>query len=328
MRVLSALALSLSLAAPASAGVKETLSDHILPGFARFGAASDALAKVAEADCTAPALRPALQETFDAWMAIGDLRIGPSETGALSIAFWPDTRGFTPRTLRRLIAEEDPVAGDAAAYAEVSIAARGLFALEMLLFDPELSTYKAGSYTCLLAATLAADLGNQARDLKSGWSETFAETLLTAGEAGNATYLTQAEATQALYTQILAGLEFTQARRLGAPLGTFERPRPARAEARRSARSLRNVVLAAEAAHSLATAFADWEIPVTDAAFARVLEVADAIEDPAFQDIRDPSSRLRAEILQQSVHALSEAIQAEIGAPLGISAGFNSQDGD
>ncbi|MCB1403259.1 MAG: signal peptidase, partial [Rhodobacteraceae bacterium] len=67
--------------------------------------------------------------------------IGPSETGALSIAFWPDDRGFTARTLAGLIAAEDPIAGDPAGYGEVSIAARGLFALEMLLYDPAFDGY-------------------------------------------------------------------------------------------------------------------------------------------------------------------------------------------
>lgn len=328
MRLISAVISSVCLAAPAQAGVAEALSDHILPGYARFAEATKDLAQAARDDCRAEALAPAFHAAFDAWMPVADIRLGPSETGALSIAFWPDARGVTPRTLGRLITEEDPVAGDVEGYADVSIAARGLFALEMLIFDPEFSEYAPDSYTCGLVATIAADLDRQTDALAGVWTETFADTLRTAGEAGNATYLTDEEAVRAIYTQILSSLEFTADRRLGAPMGTFDRPRPARAEARRSGRSLRNAVLAAEAAHDLATALADWDLPETDAALARVREAAARIEAPAFQGVTDPQARLRVEVLQQAVRSLSAAIQSEIGAQLGIAPGFNSQDGD
>jgi len=153
---LTVMAGALMLAAlPARADVDAVLDRHILPGLAGFAEAAGALADTAAADCRAPALRPGLDAAFDAWLPVGDLRIGPSETGALSIAFWPDPRGFTQRTLARLVADEDPVAGDAVAYAEVSIAARGLFALEMLIHDPAFAGYGADSYTCRLAATVA-----------------------------------------------------------------------------------------------------------------------------------------------------------------------------
>jgi len=328
MRLISTAVLAIGLASPALAGVDEVLNDHILPGYAGFAEATEDLAQAARDDCRAEALGPAFHAAFDAWMPVADIRLGPSETGALSIAFWPDARGFTPRTLGRFIAEEDPVAGDVEGYAEVSIAARGLFALEMLLFDPEFSGYAQGSYTCRLVATIAADLAGQAEALAAAWQSAYADTLRTAGETGNATYLTEEEAIRAILTQILSSLEFTTNQRLGAPMGTFDRPRPARAEARRSERSLRNVVLSAEAAHGLATALADWDLPEADAALERVREAAARIEDPAFQDVTDPQARLRVEVLQQAVRSLSEAIQSEIGARLGIAPGFNSQDGD
>lgn len=328
MRLFSTLLLSVGLATPALAGVDEALNDHILPGYVGFAEAAENLELATQDDCRAEALAPAFHAAFDAWMPVAGIRLGPSETGALSIAFWPDARGFTPRTLGRFIAEEDPVASDLDGYAEVSIAARGLFALEMLIFDPEFSGYAPGSYTCRLVATIAADLDRQADALAAAWEESFADTLRRAGEAGNATYLAEEEAVRAMYTQILSSLEFTANQRLGQPMGTFDRPRPARAEARRSQRSLRNVVLAAEAAHGLATVLADLELPETDAEMDRVREAAARIEDPAFEDVTDPQARLRVEVLQQAVRSLNAAIQTEIGARLGIAPGFNSQDGD
>tara|TARA_R110002020_G_scaffold233050_23_gene444808 strand:+ start:993 stop:1976 length:984 start_codon:yes stop_codon:yes gene_type:complete len=327
MRFFNVLALTIGLATPALAGVDEALDNHILPELASFAAAADDLAEAAQADCRAPAVRPAFQATFDAWMPIADLRLGPSETGALSIAFWPDPRGFTQRTLTRLIADDDPITGDVEGYAEVSIAARGLFALEMLLYDPDLADYTPDSTACRLVTTIAGDLDRQADDLATAWTG-FADTLRTAGEPENATYLARDEAVRAIYTQILSSLAFTEDQRLGAPMGSFDRPRPARAEARRSGRSLRNVVLAAQTARDLATELAGHDLPETDAALEHVRTAAGRVGDPAFQDVTDPQARLRVEVLQQAVGSLSAAIQTEIGARLGIAPGFNSQDGD
>jgi predicted lipoprotein len=261
-------------------------------------------------------------------MTIGDLRLGPSETGALSVAFWPDPRGFTQRTLARMIAETDPIAYRPQDYGDVSIAARGLFALDMLLFDPDFMAYAQGSYTCTLITTIAVDLAAQAKALSSAWADDYAPVLRAAGAPGNTTFLSEDEAMRALYTQVISGLDFTIQKRLGLPMGTFDRPRPALAEARRSGRSLRQVRLAARAAHGLATALADWDLPRSDAALARIGAAADVIKDPAFQDITDPQARLRVEVLQQALQGLHEAIAEEIGTRLGIAPGFNAQDGD
>lgn len=328
MKSLAPIVVALGLAQPALAGVDEALDRHILPSLSAFAEAAADLDRVAQADCRPDAVSPAFHAAFDAWMIIADLRIGPSETGALSIAFWPDSRGFTGRTLSQFIADEDPVAFDPDGYAEVSIAARGVFALEALLFDPGFADYAHDSYTCALVQAIATDLDRQAEALEAAWNDGFTTTLRTAGAAGNATYLEESEALRALYTQLLSGLEFTADQRLGRPMGTFEQPRPTRAEAWRSGRSLRNVLLSVDAAQALALALADRELPETDAAAARVHELAARVADPGFRGVTDPQERLHVEVVQQGVRALRGAIETEIGTPLGIAPGFNSQDGD
>jgi predicted lipoprotein len=315
-------------AAPASGNVGDAVSRFILPALSTFSEASAELDAAAQADCRAESLHPAYQAAFDAWMAISDLRIGPSETAALSIAFWPDDRGFTARTLSGLIAAEDPIAKDPASYGDVSIAARGFFALEMLLYDPDFSGYGPDDYACDSVKAIAADLYRQATELQSAWADEFAAVLTSAGDPGNATYLSEDEAIRALYTQLLSSLEFTADTRLGRPMGTFERPRPRQAEAWRSGRSLRNVVLAVEADQRLAHELVDVGLPQTDAAVDSVLSAAEHIVDPAFQDVEDPQARLRVEVLQQAVRATLGAIEIEIGTALGLAPGFNSQDGD
>jgi hypothetical protein len=322
------LATVLLAASPALAGVDEALDEHLLPGFAAFAEASADLADAAEADCAPTALAAPYHAAFDAWMQIGDVRMGPSEHATLSIAFWPDSRGFTPKILTGLISSEDPVIDDPAAFGDVSIAGRGLFALDMLLYDEAFADYRPGSYSCRLAQRLTDDLAAQAAALHRAWADGFAPVLRNAGAPDNATYLAEDEALRALYTQILSSLEFTRDTRLGHPLGTFERPRPTRAEARRSERSLVNAVAATEAAVEFAEALADWELPQSRAALAQMHETATKIDDPAFGDIDDPSARFRLEVLQQKIEGVEAAIEQEVGLVLGLQPGFNSQDGD
>lgn len=312
------------LAAPLSAGVEEAVQDHILPAFDAFAAQTETLAKAARADCTAEAMRPAYQASFDSWMGIAHLGFGPLEEAGrgLAIAFWPDSRGIVPKTVAGLLRDEDEAVAVPKAFAEVSVAGRGLFALERLLYETE---YGAGDYACRYVTALAVDLARMGADLREDWQEE-AGLLTSAGE--NATYLDPREAASTLYTALLAGLEFTADQRIGRPMGSFDRPRPERAEARRSDRPLRNVVLSLEASRGLARSLAEGEIPVTEAAFAEALEVAADLQDPLFEGVSDPMGRLRVEILQQRVKAVRSAVSAEIGAALGLSAGFNSADGD
>ncbi len=62
---------------------------------------------------------------------------------------------------------------------------------------------------------------------------------------------------------------------------------------------------------------------------AAVDQAAASIDDPTFQTIAaDPSAWLEADILRQRITALRLAIEAELTALSGISAGFNAADGD
>ncbi|WP_372806630.1 imelysin family protein, partial [Loktanella salsilacus] len=258
----SALSLIAALAAaPAFAGVEEVVDAHILPGYAAFEASAADLRDIAAADCTPDAVRPAWNDTFDAWMAVSHLKFGPIEQDGASVivAFWPDERSATPKALARLIADQDPIIDTATGTAQISVAARGIYALEYLLYDPQF--VQAGDYGCALIRALTADLATIAARVDQDWQDGYAETMRTAGAAGNQTYLSDKEATQALFTALLAGLDFDVEQRLARPLGTFDRPRPNRAEAWRSGRSQRNIVLSLQALADLARQLTDGNAP-------------------------------------------------------------------
>lgn len=333
MRLLPFAALFLaaqSVLAPAQADVPEAISKEILPGYAGFTAAAQALSDAAQADCSPAALQPPWNATFDAWLGVAHLRLGPIEDKgrALAIAFWPDPKAIGARQTDSMLKAADPALVTADGMAQVSVAARGLFGLERLLYGAEATD--TGAYACDLRRALAADLARMAQETEAEWRGGYADLLLTAGVEGNTRFLTSAEARQALFTQLISGLEFNADQRLGRPLGSFDKPRPERAEALASGRSLRDVALSLKALEGFAHALAQGlgEIPLTEAAFARAHDVAAKLDDPVFAGVAEPATRLKVEILQQSVRAAHDAALSEIGALLGVDAGFNSADGD
>jgi uncharacterized protein len=319
--LLLTLALATPAATPTAADTAEVVRDHIRPGFAAFAEAAQRLADIDS--CDPGALRPAFQSAWDAWMGVAHLTVGPAEEDGrgLAVLYWPDPKGQGWKAQKALLA------GDAAAltpevFAEHSIAARGLPALERLLFP-------AGDVTadpCPLIHATADDMARIAAALSAGWGP-FGETILTPGQPGNTSFLSEAEARQALFTQLATGLESLADGRIGRPLGTFDKPRPDLAEARASGRSLRNAMLALQGLRALAVTL-DPDVPRTLAAFDHALALAEELDDPVFAGVADPQGRLKVEILQQAIRSARETAIAEMAPALGVTLGFNSADGD
>ncbi len=318
-----------TLAGPVFAGPADVIEQQILPSFGAFSQATAALHDAAVADCQPAAVIPAYNAAFDAWLAVGHLRIGPTEEGALHVAFWPDDRGFTPKTLNGLIAAQDPVIDTPATMETLSIAAKGLFALDMMLFDPAFNTYTADSYSCRLVIAITENLAIEAAEQEAAWRSDFAPILL--GEVPNADgrTLTEREAFQTLYTQIVSGVENNKIQRVDRPLGTFDRPRARRAEAWRSERSLQNILVSTDAMVREAQLLMGADLPLTLEWQAAMHKAAAKIDDPTFADIEaDSGAWLKLQIVGEQIDYVKSAIEVEIGSVLGIEAGFNSSDGD
>ncbi|WP_299364990.1 imelysin family protein [uncultured Paracoccus sp.] len=313
----------LALAAPARADVAEAVNDVILPAHTRFAERAAALDAAAQSSCNPKELEPLFHAAFDAWMRVQHLRMGPAEEEgrALAVNFWPDPKGSGTRVQRQMLVAQDPVAEYPAEFAQISVAARGFPALERLLFG---DTTPEG-YGCTLARATAADLSRLADELHDGWRDEFAAVLTQPGAGGP--YLSEAEARQALFTQLATGLEVLADQRLGRPLGSFDRPRPELAEAKLSARSLRNIRESLAGLQALALALVP-DSPRTQTAFDRAMALAEGLNDPALAGVAEPQGRLKVEILQQAVRATHDATLAEVGRALGVAAGFNATDGD
>lgn len=308
--------LALFLATPALADTATVVQDQIRPGFTAFANAAQALADLET--CDPDIMRAAFQGTYDLWMPVDHLTLGPAEEDGrgLAVLFWPDPKGSGWKAQRALLAAPPT----AKAMAQQSVAARGLPALERLLFPTE-----PLEGACPLIQATADDLAATAAVLASGWGP-YGDLMLTAGQAGNDRFLTPEEATQALFTQLATGLESLADRRIGRPLGTFDKPRPDLAEARASNRSIRNIALSLVALKDLALSLSP-DSPKTLAAFDHAIGLAQTL-DPDIDRITDPQAWLKLEILQQAIRSTRDTAIAELGPALGVELGFNAQDGD
>jgi len=331
-----ATALTLALALPTYVLADKTdaiLNQHVLPGFDQLANSGSALSEAAQEDCTptGQTLRTAYADAFDAWIAVSHLRFGPTERDnrGFALAFWPDSRSSTPKTLSGLISAEDPIVDDADAFAGLSIAGRGFYAMEYLLYDARLSSLGTDAYRCALVQAIARDIAATSRQIDAEWRGSYAA-LMTAPQA-DGPYQSPEEVLQEVYKALDTGLQINADLRLGRPLGTFDKPRPNRAEARRSGRSLRHVAVSLTELQALAAFLAagDPELAAKlDAKFDVALKKAAALDDPVFAGVAAPAGRIRVEALQQSVNDIRAVVTQSLGPALGVSVGFNSLDGD
>lgn len=312
--------------------IKSIIAAHIMPRFEVFAAKTEILSNAGAKDCSAKgAIVPAYHAAFDAWIGVSHLRFGPTEINdrAFALAFWPDTKGFTPKTLTRLITAQDSAVHDPEEFKNVSIAGRGFYALEFLLFDPKIRTLGDDTYRCSLIKAVIGDIDANAHAILADWQNNYIQEMTTPHEGS--IYQTQAEALQEIYKALNTGLQFTSETRIGRPLGTFDRPRATRADARRSGRSLHNVAVALANLRDLAMRLSINDKGVSnsfDAGFAQSTALIERLNDPVFAGVSTPQGHLEVEILQQSIDHIREISIDELGAHLGVAAGFNALDGD
>lgn len=310
---------------------------HILPGYERLAAAAGALPSAA-ADCDADALRLGYGRAYDAWMGVAHIAFGPVERQQrrFAIAFWPDSRGSVKKALDRLIAAEDPAVDDPAAFAKLSVAARGLTALERLLYDAAGPLDLAPSgYRCRLAQAITRDLAAISADVLAEWRGPGGEAaaLSGAGAGPAAVYPEPADATRALFASLDGGVQTLADLRLGRPLGGAEKPRPKRAEAWRSGRSLRHIRLALAALRQFyGSAFSSPlsrdQHAVINSAFANAIALAEAAPAPLHAAVSNPPARAKIQLLRAEIAHLQALLREHLAPALRVGLAFNALDGD
>jgi predicted lipoprotein len=319
--------------------IAERAAAVIIPAAETFAAATAALAGAAPGDCAATdgeAVRARFNAAWDAWTALQPYRFGPLEdqSRALQIAFWPDPRGMTGRTVERLLATEAAPVDDPAAFAQASVAGRGLPALERLLYDENGPVVLDDAFRCAYVAAAARDLARLAGESAALWRDPWAGRMTEAGAPRNEVFLAPREVTARLYSSLIATLDETATQRLAPPLGTFDAPKPRLAEAWRSGRSLAQVAGLIDATETELTRV--FFPALDDEARASIASALDTVHDSIGRVVEGGGipeavagpERIRVEVLMQSIERLVVQLREHLGPGVGVAEGFNAADGD
>lgn len=236
--------------------IEVILMQQVLAGTERLASSAQALSAAASRECENgfTETTAAFNAGVDAWFLVSDFRFGPivENDRQYKIAFWPDKRGAGMRRVRSILIDGDPAIDPTELDSELPIAARGLYALELLLFEPDLKKFGPKERHCAYTRAVSNDIAAVASELHLEWIDWANEVL--SGFPNRYYPGTEKDFYQDVFTALLNGLELTADHRIKRPLGTATRPRPNLAEMRRSLRSQRNIIITLSTQRALAKA--------------------------------------------------------------------------
>jgi uncharacterized protein len=323
-------------AAPAHAAedvLGRLVERFIIPHYQALALTADAQEKVWADFCAKPdpegfkLLRRAYLATADTWSGIEFLRYGPiaEEFRAERLSYWPERKNATAKSLAQLL-ERDGVADlTPELFVKNSVAAQGLPALERLLFDvnaeAEMLSGERRARRCAVGQAIAWNVVIIAHDVRLAWINEMVGQL--------ADPATAKEATSRIATDFLASFAYIRDSKLRPVLGReIGSARPQLAESWRSGRSKRALVLNLEALLDVAKLIMKGKDGYTPEAIATAARIADELPEDFGKAVVDAKQRPPFFLLLDAVAAARDKAHDEIPAVLGITVGFNSQDGD
>ncbi|MFV0295461.1 MAG: imelysin family protein [Hyphomicrobiaceae bacterium] len=212
---------------------RQTLDNVIRPGLSRLQGKALALREAIGEACVANTgvgqrrIAVAFDGFVDAWGRVELLRFGPltAQYRAERILFWPDRGGRGLARVKRAIAKRDRSVTDAALLAQKSPTAKGLSALDAVLYGNLAHDAAGRAFMCAYALAIAIRLEATAVEISADWSapDGYQHLWLAAGP-GNAAFKSGAERTSVLASVMNTGLEQVRDDRIAGPLG-FNRTR-------------------------------------------------------------------------------------------------------
>jgi predicted lipoprotein len=160
-----------------------------------------------------------------------------------------------------------------------------------------------------------------ARDVRLGWSNDVVEAIANPDTAK--------EATSRIATDFLSTFAYMRDAKLRPMLAKdAAAARPALAEGWRSKRSKRALILNLETALGMAKIIMAGKEGATPAAITTALGFAEALPDDFGPAVADIKQRQQFFLVLDALAAARDKAHDEIPAMLGVTVGFNSQDGD
>ncbi len=305
----------------------------IIPHYQALSLTADVQEKAWAEFCAKPdeigfeALQRAYLSTADSWSQIEFLRYGPigDEFRAERLSYWPERKNATAKALADLLKKDDVADLAPATFVKNSVAVQGLPALERLLFDDKAQTEMLSgerkARRCAVGQAIAWNVVTIAHDVRLGWSNDISETIDDPDTAK--------EATSRIATDYLSSFAFMRDAKLRPMLGKDAgSARPTLAEGWRSKRSKRALTLNVESALDVAKLVMAGKDGDTPATVTTALSFAEALPEDFGPALVDVKQRQPFYLLLDALAAARDKAHDEIPAVLGITVGFNSQDGD
>jgi len=283
-------------------------------------------------------LRTTYHAACDAWAVAQIVRTGPITLFLRfeRFAYWPEARNATQRALDALLTSENPEDLLPESLASNHVAGQGLTALERLLYGDgeDQSAALREEKRVAVGAALARNLNVIANEVLTEWvAEDGMRAALARGAGWNNLFADGVEAARLLLTDLVGAFRLMHDFKFLPVLGeSIDLARPRMAEAWRSGRSKRNLVLNLEAAQIFSDGFEAFLAPeraaLVDASFASSSASLAALSDDVGDASADPALRSAVETARDAIKATQLLLNDILPADLGITLGFNALDGD
>ena len=330
------------------------LKKHILPRYEKFSSQTIKLDLAARQFCKAPSIAnlPLIKKKFhsaaDAWAGVQHIQFGPIEEQLRlnRVYYWPDKHNTGSRHLGRLLKSEDETLLSEEQFSIISVALQGFPALERLLFSQSEQLFKqdrSSKFRCRLIQAISLNLREISAAVLKEWNDPNNPFLQVVTSSGVQIYSGENEIFQDYLASLYGNLRAIHDLKIHRTLGeTPESSRPRLADAWRSGRSLRNIILNLEAAQKLFEGEGDFgiddfiEMLKPDSTTAKdfktylkyTLKTARSISLPLHQAVRDQQQHEQVERLKAQMLALVILVRTRVSTAVGMGTGFNFLDGD
>lgn len=326
----------------------EMLEHHVVPRYHALEVSAEKLKLSSAALCQnidqaqLEKARNAFHHTMDAWQSIQHIRSGPIEMMMrnYSMQFWPDKKNHVGKHLDKLIADKDSKSLTTDDFYSITVAVRGLPAIERLLFDPAaLKELQNDAFRCQVLERISAYVDEMSQAVTSEWQKDMVTEFANAGKSEDSLYESPEEVAVTLLKPIIENIEIIKELKILRVLGSqLDMVKPKRLESWRSERSLTNIQLNIAAvkaiyegengsASSLRQLITEGERTQIDELFAVVEAPLAAFEQPMETLVTTQQGYQAFSDLAVDLERLLKATEAAISNN-GIFLGFNSRDGD
>jgi uncharacterized protein len=322
---------------------QKLVADYLLPKTKAFEQAAQAQAAAWGEACQGmdqsrvDGLQGHFSTVATAYAAVEIIRFGPlsEESRAERILHWPERKNAIAKGMADLLKRGNGL--DDARLKEASAAAQGLSALERLLFEPDFQRRLSDvdgppiaslkdvdrALLCAYGQTLSLRIATQAHDIARAWSDPNSPTRQPLATPDGAKAMIAR-----VTTDLLSALELIKDKKLKAALGAAPgEEKPALLEMWRSGQTMRQIAGNLAGIGSVTRLLVQDGSKTADDGIASTQRVMEPLMDRMPREL-PLTERSKFILIANLVDTIQIDLKERLPAALGVTAGFNSNDGD